>query len=94
MKKLILPILFLVGCTTAPVDVPKSTIHPNWPAPVKEFHTEWKVIDVDGKPFVALPYEDSQYFRIWGEEVKRYILQSNNMICYYRKDLNEPRCQK
>lgn len=93
MKHLIIPIMLLTGCTSvvpAPQEVPK--IHPQWPAPVQSLDVKWKVINKDG-PQVALSYKESQGLRIWLEDVKRYLQQMKTMVCYYRVDLNEPKCE-
>lgn len=94
MKKLIIPIMLLTGCAsvvpTSP-EVPK--IHPQWPAPVSPIDVNWKVINQEG-PQVALSYKESQDLRIWLEDVKRYLQQMKTMVCYYRVELNEPKCEK
>ena len=92
MKKLIVGLLAfaLVGCAQEPL---KHTVDPSWPKPIKTYSTEWKVIVVDGSAYMALPYGESQEFRIWLEDIKRYVSESNDMICYYRAPLKEARCE-
>lgn len=93
MKKMILLFALLTGCSTATQDKPAPTIvHPERPAPIHEFSTEWTVVDIKGQPHLALPWADSQKLRIWLEDIKRYVQQSNVMLCYYRTDLKEPQC--
>lgn len=98
MKKIIPLVItaLLVGCVSAPrerqIETPK--IHPSWPAPIRPFQTTWTVIDVSGTTMVAIPYKESQDLRIWLEDIKRYMIQANNLICYYRSDLNELKCKE
>ncbi|WCZ66330.1 hypothetical protein [Yersinia phage MHG19] len=95
MKKLILlAALVLVGCANDPVKQPTKHLDPSWPTPVQSYSTEWKVIIVDGQAYMALPYGESQEFRIWLEDVKRYVKDQKGMICYYRKDLREEKCDQ
>ena len=93
MKKLILLAALLSGCAA---DTPKPTEHldPSWPTPIQSYSTEWKVIVKDGSAYMALPYGESQEFRIWLEDIKRYVQDQNGMICYYRKDLREEKCSQ
>lgn len=88
----------LIGCATkieqVPVEVTKSVYHPNRPSPVEPFSPKWKVIvDENGKSFVSMSYSDSVRYRIWLEDVKRYIQSQNSIICGYRTDLNESECK-
>lgn len=88
--------LVLSGCffnkpqMIQPTDV---TIHPDWPAPVSPYRFDWVVI-VDGeKVLVGLDYNQSLDFRVFLEDMNRYIRESNSIICSYREDLKEKRCQ-
>ncbi|WJZ28122.1 Rz-like spanin [Serratia phage 92A1] len=92
MKKLLIGLLSLalVGCAQEPQ---KPSVDPLWPKPIKTYSTEWKVIVVDGSAYMALPYAESQEFRIWLEDIHRYVQQSNDMICYYRAPLKEAKCE-
>ena len=40
-----------------------------------------------------MPFEDSQEFRIWLNDVKRYVHDQKTMICYYRQELKEDKCK-
>lgn len=100
MRALVLAVLLVVvsGCTQAPVKTisePKRIIHPELPAPVSSYAFEWKVVVIDDKNVViGLSYDQSIDFKIFLEDVKRYISESNVILCSYRKDLKENRCTK
>ncbi|QQG32245.1 o-spanin [Citrobacter phage CkP1] len=88
----VLTIMLIAGCSSKPLVVPKPIIHPNWPDPIAEYSGNWQVKTIDGKAWVGMPFEESQEFRIWLNDVSRYVKDANGMICYYRKDLKEQRC--
>lgn len=94
--QVILLSLFLAGCITTPEKVPSERIiHPEMPAPVQPYRFDWKVVVIDDKTaIVGLGYDDSIEFRIFLEDVKRYIKETNAVLCQYREDLKEPRCVK
>ncbi|AUV63357.1 hypothetical protein Sf25_gp77 [Shigella phage Sf25] len=92
----ILSIGLLVGCSTKPLEVKKETVHPNWPVQIKSYDEaklSWQVKVIDGKAWVGMPFEDSQEFRIWLNDVKRYVHDQKTMICYYRQELKEDKCK-
>jgi hypothetical protein len=82
------------GTTTQIVEAPKTINHPEWPTPVMPYKFDWKVITVDDEVYVGLEYNQSVEFRVFMEDIKRYIKESNGMICFYRTDLLEQRCFK
>lgn len=87
----------LVGCelTPTPKPAPAATIHPSWPLPVMPYKFDWKVIVLnETEVYVALEYDQSVEFRVFLEDIKRYIEESNGMICFYRKEIKEPKCYK
>lgn len=93
MKRIVVALaLLLSACAGTPKEIPHR-IDPSWPDQIQSYKAEWKVIIVDGQPFVGMPFEDSQEFRIWLDDVKRYVKDANSMICYYRNTLKEPRCE-
>lgn len=86
-------LVFLCSCATKEKVVQSETlIHPTWPTPINPYTFNWKVIPVDDKVYVGLEYAESLEFRIFLEDVKRYVKESNSMICFYREDLKEKRC--
>lgn len=96
LSAVILSIGLLVGCSTKPLEVKKETVHPNWPAQIKSYDEaklSWQVKVIDGKAWVGMPFEDSQEFRIWLNDVKRYVHDQKTMICYYRQELKEDKCK-
>mgnify|MGYP001175442926 CR=1 FL=1 len=99
MKKicvLLLGSLIIYGCSTKPpvviYDVPK--VDPVWPEQITPVNIKWKVVNVNDKPYVGTSYQESLQFRIWMEDVYRYIKDANSMICFYRTHLNEQKCEK
>ena len=91
MKGLLLAsVLLLCGCSSVPVKEP--VYHPPMPEAVKSVGVDWKVENRDNKAYVMLSWEDSQKLRVYFEDIKRYLLETKAILCYYRKDLNEERC--
>uniref|UniRef100_A0AB39AKV7 Rz-like spanin n=1 Tax=Salmonella phage vB_SenS_Jbel TaxID=3236639 RepID=A0AB39AKV7_9CAUD len=96
LSAVILSIGLLVGCSTKPLEVKKEIVHPNWPVQIKSYDEaklSWQVKVIDGKAWVGMPFEDSQEFRIWLNDVKRYVHDQKTMICYYRQELKEDKCK-
>lgn len=94
---IVLVLMLLSGCASDPITVvsdPKRIIHPELPAPIDPYKFDWKVVVLeDGKTvIVGLDYDESVDFKIFLEDIKRYIKQSNTILCSYRRDLNEPQC--
>lgn len=79
----------LTGCVTT-----SAFVHPPLPQQVDPVAIEWRIDTEGDKARVSLSWEDSQKLKIWLEDIKRYTLESKVIMCYYRKDLNEERCQK
>lgn len=97
MKRLIAAVclsLTLVGCSQALPEVkPAPRVDATWPDPIKEYQAEWQVREIDGQKWVGMPFVEFQDFRIWTNDILRYVQQSNNVICYYRSPLKETKCQ-
>lgn len=70
----------------------KTQQHPVWPTPITTYNFDWKVLIEGEKVYVGLEYDQSVEFRVFLEDVKRYMKESNSMICFYREDLKESRC--
>lgn len=87
LLSLILPVT-LTGCAVKP------HLHPTLPSEVKPVNIEWRVDSEEGKARVSMSWEDSQKFRVWMEDVKRYTLETREVVCYYRRELNEGRCKE
>lgn len=92
--------VLLSGCSLFerqpdPEPVKPTTVinHPRLPVPVSTYKVNWKVLpQPDGKVYVALSYDDSLIMRAMMEDLVRYTRDSNSVMCFYRKDLHEPRC--
>lgn len=96
MRKMIilLSFIFLSACVHTPVTPPQKTIiHPSWPTPVSPYKFDWMVVVDEDKPIVGLEYNQSVDFRLFMEDMKRYIKEQNQIICYYRPELKESRCK-
>ena len=68
-------------------------VHPELPSPILDYNMKWHVHVIGEKVYVALGYNDSIEFRKLLEDMKRYIVESNHLLCYYRKDLKEDICK-
>lgn len=93
MQKIItICFLFLFGCS--PIQPKQETIiHPEWPKPIQPYSFDWKVVVIDNKTaIIGLDYDQSLEFRLFLEDYKRYTKESNEIICFYRKSLNDKRC--
>lgn len=93
LTAVVLSIGILVGCAQDVPLSPKETLHPQWPESIVEYNQKWQVKVIDGNPWVGMPFEDSQEFRIWLNDVKRYVHDQKTMLCYYRSGLKEEKCQ-
>lgn len=93
LTAVVLSISILAGCAQDVPLSPKETLHPLWPESIVEYNQKWQVKVIDGNPWVGMPFEDSQEFRIWLNDVKRYVHDQKTMICYYRSGLKEEKCQ-
>ena len=82
----------LVGCQQAPTKT--IQVDPEWPSSVGALSASWKVVNINGEPWVGMPFEDFQIkFRPWMNDITRYIADQKSMICYYRAPLKEPKCE-
>ena len=84
----------LYGCGTTVNSEPTVTLHPDLPAPVDVRIYDWKIIEDDNKVYVGLKYQDYLDFAQDRQSILKYIRESNNVICFYRKgeDLNDSIC--
>lgn len=96
MRKIITVLVFallLGGCAKdQQVTAQKTFIHPAWPESVNPVSIQWKTVQVGDKVYMALPYENSIDLMMYFESLLKYINGANNNLCYYRRDLQEPRC--
>lgn len=94
IKILLILSVLLVGCAEKQVvEIPEPKLDPIYPSKVAPLNVEWKLIDIDNKPHLALSFEDSQKLRGFGEDTKRYIKGLHSMLCFYREHLNESECR-
>lgn len=85
--------MILAGCAqNVPQVHDEVRIDPSWPDPIKTWDLRWEVKVIDGKSWVGMPFEQSQEFRIWLNDVYRYVQDQKGMLCYYRAPLKEPKC--
>jgi len=105
MSKIILLLMFCVilsGCASTPPDISfnETFSHPELPNPVQPYKFDFYVVTEDNveefinqpKVFVAIEYQQTLDFRQFLEDMKRFMLEANGVICYYRKDLKEQFC--
>lgn len=67
--------------------------HPQRPLPVQKVSIKWQVFNINENTYIALSYNDSIEFRKLLEDMKRYILEQKEMLCFYRKSLKETVCE-
>lgn len=95
--------IFLSACSTTPppkVTFDENFSHPELPNPVQPYKFGFHVITeknvesfVDAETaYVAIDYEETLIFRQFLEDMKRFMLEANGVICYYRKELEEQFC--
>jgi hypothetical protein len=89
----------LAGCfgstTKPPVETAPVIVHQARPAPIQRYDFRWHVVPTEDKGvIVGLEYNDSLEFRLFLEDVYRYNRDTNELLCFYRKDLNEDMCKK
>ncbi|QPI13889.1 outer membrane lipoprotein Rz1 [Serratia phage 4S] len=90
MKYLIGLVLLLTACAPK---VDTHAVDPSWPAPIMPYQAKWEVHVINGVPFVGMPFDESQKFRIFMDDTVRYVKDANDVICYYRSHLEEPKCK-
>lgn len=95
--------LFLTGCfhnVKTDVNFGENLSHPELPNPVQPYRFDFYVITEENvedfvnqeNVFVAIQYEETLEFRKFLEDMKRFMLEANGVICYYRDDLKEAFC--
>lgn len=88
--------LMLAGCwnTKEQVEPPRDTlVHPAYPSPVQPYTFNWVVVPLEKEVIVGLEYNQSLEFRLFLEDMKRYIREQNEMLCFYRHEIEDPRCK-
>ena len=97
MFRVALLMAVLTGCATTtplPVIYDAPVFHPSFPNPYSVCPITWEVLEVEGKPKVALSYNDNITAAICDKDKDRYIAQLINLTCYYRKETSERICIK
>ncbi|MNO96577.1 hypothetical protein D3C76_882530 [compost metagenome] len=82
-------VLAMFGCSSTP-----DPSHPALPTPISPYTFHWKVLVQEDHVYVALTYDESLRLKVLMEDMTRYMRDSNAVMCFYRKDLNEYRCQE
>ena len=101
LKKLIavtLVSIIVTGCTTTNTIIEEdivNKVHPTMPRGIKVYYPVL-YLDVfdDGELYTYMTFKDSQNLRIMLNDTYRYIKESNDLLCFYRKKLNEEFCIK
>lgn len=84
--------LALTACVSTKPAQQQTVFHPEWPSPIQPYQFDWIVVESNGTVVVGLEYNESLEFRLMLEDLKRYVKDTNDMVCFYRKDLEELRC--
>ena len=106
MSKLIalcLSTMLLTGCffnTRPQINFSENFAHPELPNPVQPYTFDFYVITDDNvseivksdEVYVAIEYQETLLFRQFLEDMKRFMLEANGVICYYRETLEEEFC--
>lgn len=94
-KKLIVPLLLLVGCSTTepPKVIEKQVYHPEWPIPYRACDISWEVVVIEDEPFIALSYDESLDLAVCTKDLLRYVKDINSKFCHYRPK-GDTRCNK
>lgn len=92
--------MVVVGCSTTNTrtiieeDIIEK-IHPEMPRPISAYYPKLYIEEFDdGELYVYMTFRDSQNMRIMLNDTHRYIKESNDLLCFYRKKLNEEFCVK
>lgn len=99
----VLVLLTLTGCfhnVKPNVTFEENLSHPELPNPVQPYTFDFFVITGDNidevvdseNVYVAIEYQQTLLFRQFLEDMKRFMLEANGVICYYRKELEEDFC--
>lgn len=89
--------LVLAGCESTPYGEDVSvTVHPNWPSPVEVPVVGDPRVMPDpnnqGNVIIIQDLSDWVRFQIFMHDVKRYMRDSREMICFYRKEIQGDYC--
>lgn len=80
-KLFLISSLFLLGSCASTSEV--TPVAPPKPDKVISYVPTVHVIEYEGVVYVAMTYEESQLFRIWLNDLKRYMQDQKDIICYY-----------
>lgn len=90
--------LLIVGCSTTKIEYVDETIddiHPTLPRGIKPYYpTLYLDVFEDGELYTYMTFRDSQNMRIMLNDTYRYIKETNDVLCFYRKKLKEEFCLK
>lgn len=110
MYKVILLALLISGCAGVPsIEVRNPFVNPEtedyishqpWPDTVtplpKDIIKTVVYQDVDGseKSITGFSWDDQQTFRVWEESREEHVQLLEKLLCQYRKELEEERCER
>jgi hypothetical protein len=88
--------LLLTGCSVTPevISITSPVNHPELPSPYRTCEAAWKVLDVEGRAYIAVSYDDNLNLAICELDKERYISELKIVTCQYRQELNEIQCRK
>lgn len=79
-------ILTLSACASDPVVIEKSKPVAPMPTPLATYNSSWLVKEVDGKPFVGMEYNEFMLYKMWSNDLFRYVHDLKSLVCYYSDD--------
>lgn len=79
-------VIFMSGCAFNEVPPTESTWQPRMPEPYLACTAEPVVIIHEGIPYVGFTYADSLEKALCEERAINYIIQLQEILCYYKKD--------
>lgn len=90
--------IIISGCVTTNTVYEEEVldkVHPTLPRGIKAYYpTLYLDVFEDGELYTYMSFKDSQNLRLMLNDTHRYIKETNDLLCFYRKNLNEEFCIK
>ena len=70
-----------------------TSLHPSRPSSIPPINIDWNIIPVENQIMYAINEHDYKMLNKLLIEASEYNEKTNALLCYYRKDLEEPICK-